>query len=219
MEILFLIIGIAIGAGAAWFIARSKYQRPMPFTKDEFDAAQQEISRWKVESAQYQEAKNRLEQSLNEVKALLDRERSATLQLTKQLSESQTENKNLAVRIEDQKSEMEQVNSRLTTEFKNIANTILEEKTKTFTDQNKTSLDSILTPLKERIEEFKKQVETTYEKESRDTLSLKDEVKRLSELNTRISEEANNLTRALKGDTKTQGNWGEFVLEKILERS
>ena len=60
MEILFLIIGIAIGAGAAWFIARSKYQRPMPFTKDEFDAAQQEISRWKVESAQYQEAKNRL---------------------------------------------------------------------------------------------------------------------------------------------------------------
>ncbi len=219
MEILFLIIGIAIGAGAAWFIARSKYQRPMPFTKDEFDAAQQEISRWKVESAQYQEAKNRLEQSLNEVKALLDRERSATLQLTKQLSESQTENKNLTAKVEDQKSEMEQVNSRLTTEFKNIANTILEEKTKTFTDQNKTSLDSILTPLKERIEEFKKQVETTYEKESRDTLSLKDEVKRLSELNTRISEEANNLTRALKGDTKTQGNWGEFVLEKILERS
>jgi DNA recombination protein RmuC len=219
MEILFLIIGLALGAGIGWFIAKTKFQLPVPFTKEQFDAAQQEISRWKVESAQFQEAKNRLELSLTEVKALLDHERENTLQLTKQLSESRTENRNLTVRIDELKKEMEQVNIRLTTEFKNIANTILEEKSRSFTEQNKTSLDSILTPLKERIEEFKKQVETTYEKESRDTLSLKDEVKRLSELNTRISEEANNLTRALKGDTKKQGNWGEFILEKILERS
>ena len=219
MDIVFLFIGLSVGAAAGWFIAKSKYRTPLPFTPEQFESVQAEISRVKVESAQFQEAKSRLEQSLNEVKSFLELERSTSLQLTKQLSEAQTDNKNLTSRIDEQRKELEQMNVRLTTEFKNIANTILEEKTRSFTEHNKTSLDAILNPLKERIEEFKKQVETTYEKESRDTLSLKDEVKRLSELNTRISEEANNLTRALKGDTKTQGNWGEFILEKILERS
>ncbi|HAP35649.1 MAG TPA: DNA recombination protein RmuC [Bacteroidetes bacterium] len=150
---------------------------------------------------------------------MLDTERESGLRLTKQLSEAQTDNKNLKEKIEDQKKQIDQTNSKLTTEFKNIANIILEEKSRSFTEHNKLSLDSILNPLKDRIEEFKKQVETTYEKESRDTMSLKDEVRRLAEQNIKISEDANNLTRALKGNTKTQGNWGEFVLEKILERS
>lgn len=219
MDILVLIIGIGVGATATWFAARSIFRSPLPFTKDQYDAAQSEISRLQIELAQIQEAKLHLDTSLHETKSLLEIERGTTLQMTRQLTESMTENKNRSTRIDEQKQELEQLNKTLTTEFKNIASTILEEKTRSFSEHNKTSLDSILNPLKERIEEFKKQVETTYEKESRDTLSLKDEVKRLSELNTRISEEANNLTRALKGDTKTQGNWGEFILEKILERS
>ncbi len=219
MDILFLVIGIAVGGAAAWFIAKSTFQRPLPFTKEQFDAAQSDISRLNVEAAQLREAKNRLESSVQEMKQLLDQERSSSLQLTKQLSEAQTDNRNLTGRIEEQKRELEQTNAKLTAEFKNIANSILEEKSRNFTEHNRSSLDAILTPLKERIEEFKKQVETTYEKESRDTLSLKDEVRRLSDQNIKFSEEANNLTRALKGDTKTQGNWGEFVLEKILERS
>ncbi len=219
MDLIFLIIGLLVGGAAAWFIARSTFQRPLPFTKEQFDAAQSELSRLTIESAQLGEAKNRLDQSLTEVKKQLEQERNTSLQLTKQLSEAQTDNKNLTARIEEQKKELEQTNVKLTAEFKNIANTILEEKSKNFTEHNRTSLDAILTPLKDRIEEFKKQVESTYEKESRDTMSLKDEVKRLSEQNIKFSEEANNLTRALKGDTKTQGNWGEFVLEKILERS
>lgn len=219
MDILFLVIGIAVGGAAAWFIAKSTFQHPLPFTKEQFDAAQSDISRLNVEAAQLREAKNRLESSVQEMKQLLDQERSSSLQLTKQLSEAQTDNRNLTVRIDEQKKELEQTNAKLTAEFKNIANSILEEKSRNFTEHNRSSLDAILTPLKERIEEFKKQVETTYEKESRDTLSLKDEVRRLSDQNIKFSEEANNLTRALKGDTKTQGNWGEFVLEKILERS
>ncbi len=219
MDFLFLFVGIIIGGAIGWFVAKSTYIQPQLFSKEQFDFLQSEISRLRVESAQFQEATSRLQGSLNEIKQQLDSERENGLRLTKQLSESQTDNKNLREKIEEQKKEIEQTNSKLTTEFKNIANTILEEKSRSFTEHNKQSLDSILNPLKDRIEEFKKQVETTYEKETRDTLSLKDEVKRLSELNTRISEEANNLTRALKGNTKTQGNWGEFVLEKILERS
>jgi len=219
MDIFFLIVGILVGAAAGWFIAKSKFRIPLPFTADQYDFAQSEITRLRVESAQLQEAKNRLEQLLTEAKNQMEQERTNGLQLTRQLSEAQTENKNFAARIDEQKGEIERINEKLTSEFKNIANTILEEKSRSFTEHNKSSLDSILTPLKERIEEFKKQVETTYEKESRDTLSLKDEVKRLSDLNNKISEDANNLTRALKGDTKLQGNWGEFILEKILERS
>ena len=219
MDFIFLVIGIIIGGAIGWLIAKSKYGQPQLFSKEQFEFQQSEISRLKVESAQFQEATSRLQGSLNESKQVLDLERENGLRLTKQLSEAQTDNKNLKERIEEQKKEIEQINSKLTTEFKNIANTILEEKSRSFTQHNKQSLDSILNPLKDRIEEFKKQVETTYEKETRDTMSLKEEVRRLAEQNIKISEDANNLTRALKGNTKTQGNWGEFVLEKILERS
>ncbi|MFZ4618980.1 MAG: DNA recombination protein RmuC [Bacteroidota bacterium] len=216
---MYLVFGLTVGGAAAWFIARTIFLRPLPFTKEQFDSAQAEIARLNILSAQLGEAKSRLEQSLREATTRLEQERSTSLQLTKRISEAETDNKNLSARLAEQKKELEQTNQKLTSEFKNIANSILEEKSKNFTEQNRTSLDSILTPLKDRIEEFKKQVEATYEKESRDTLSLKDEVKRLSDQNLRFSEEANNLTRALKGDTKTQGNWGEFILEKILERS
>ncbi len=219
MDFIFLFIGIIIGGAIGWLAAKSKFGQPQLFSKEQFEFQQSEISRLKVETAQFQEATSRLQSSLNESKHILDGERENGLQLTKMLSEAQTDNKNLKERIDEQKKEIEQINSKLTTEFKNIANTILEEKSRSFTEHNKQSLDSILNPLKDRIEEFKKQVETTYEKETRDTMSLKEEVRRLAEQNIKISEDANNLTRALKGNTKTQGNWGEFVLEKILERS
>jgi DNA recombination protein RmuC len=219
MDFLFLLSGIIIGSAIGWFVAKSTYNQPQVLSKEQFDFLQTEVSRLKVESGQFQEATSRLQGSLNEAKQMLDTERENGLRLTKQLSEAQTDNKNLKEKIEDQKKEIDQTNLKLTTEFKNIANIILEEKSRSFTEHNKLSLDSILNPLKDRIEEFKKQVETTYEKESRDTMSLKDEVRRLAEQNIKISEDANNLTRALKGNTKTQGNWGEFVLEKILERS
>lgn len=219
MELLFLIIGIFAGVLIGWFVAKAKYRQPASFTEEQYAALQSDLSRITIESAQFQEGTKRLELSLHETKQLLETERQHKLELTRQLSEAQADNKNLGMRIDEQKREIEQVNQKLTAEFKNIANAILEEKSRSFTENNKTSLDSILNPLKDRLEEFKKQVETTYEKEMRETLSLKEEVRRLSEQNTKISEEANNLTRALKGDTKTQGNWGEFILEKILERS
>lgn len=103
--------------------------------------------------------------------------------------------------------------------FRNIANEIFEDKSKKFTDTNKQSLSAVLGPLQEKIARFEKRVEDTYDKESKERFSLAREIKSLQELNNRISEEAVNLTNALKGDNKAQGSWGEFVLESILEKS
>ncbi|MCY4355906.1 MAG: DNA recombination protein RmuC [Gammaproteobacteria bacterium] len=103
--------------------------------------------------------------------------------------------------------------------FRNIANEIFEDKTKKFTDTSKQSLASVLGPLQEKIGQFEKRVEETYDKESKQRFSLEKEIKNLQALNARISEDAVNLTNALKGDNKAQGNWGELVLESILENS
>src|SRR5690606_26097220 len=119
----------------------------------------------------------------------------------------------------EQKIEIEEMNQKLKTEFENIANKILEEKSKKFTDQNKVNLEVILTPLKDKIKEFEKRVEETYDKEAQQRSSLKTEITKLYELNLQMSKEANNLTNALKGQTKIQGNWGELILESILEKS
>lgn len=129
------------------------------------------------------------------------------------------ENKNLVQKLAEQKLEMEQLNEKLTAQFKNLANEILEEKTKRFTEQNKSNLDEILKPLGEKLKDFEKKVEDTYEKGLRDQSRLQAELLKLHDLNNRISQEAQNLTRALKGDVKKQGNWGEMLLEKILENS
>ena len=128
-------------------------------------------------------------------------------------------NENLSEKLDNQKEEIENLQKRLTIEFENIANKILKERSDDFTVSNHKHLSEILNPLKERIQLFEKKVDETYDKELRDKISLREEVRKLSELNTKVSEEANNLTKALKGDVKKQGNWGEVVLERVLERS
>ncbi len=117
------------------------------------------------------------------------------------------------------KSELENVHKKYTTEFENIANKILDEKSQKFTDQNKNNLEIILNPLKEKIKDFESKVEKAYKTESDERITLKAEIKNLIDLNKQVSEDANNLAKALKGDNKKQGNWGEVILEKVLERS
>lgn len=117
------------------------------------------------------------------------------------------------------KSELENVHKKYSVEFENIANKILDEKSKKFTDQNKINLELILNPLKEKIKDFENKVEKAYKTESDERITLKAEIKNLIDLNKQVSEEANNLAKALKGENKTQGNWGELILEKVLERS
>ncbi|MBJ7502950.1 MAG: DNA recombination protein RmuC [Polynucleobacter sp.] len=107
----------------------------------------------------------------------------------------------------------------LTAQFKNLANEILEDKSKRFTEQNATSLDALLKPLQTKLTEFKEQVSTSYQNEARERFALKTEIERLSSLNLRMSDETRSLTQALKGDSKVQGNWGELVLESILDSS
>lgn len=108
---------------------------------------------------------------------------------------------------------------KLSVAFENIANRIFDDKSKKFVDNNKESLSTVLSPLQEKIRQFEKRVEETYDKESKERFSLAREVKQLQELNAQISEDAVNLTNALKGDNKAQGNWGEMVLESLLENS
>ena len=107
----------------------------------------------------------------------------------------------------------------LTNQFKNLANEILEDKSKRFTEQNAASLDALLKPLQTKLTEFKEQVSTSYGNEARERHALKSEIERLANLNLRMSDETRSLTQALKGDSKVQGNWGELVLESILESS
>ena len=105
----------------------------------------------------------------------------------------------------------------LTSQFKNLANEILEEKSKRFSEQNQQSLGQLLEPLKSRLQEFQGKVEQVYVQEGKDRSALAEQVRQLMELNRTVSQEANNLTRALKGSNKTQGNWGELILERVLE--
>ncbi|HEY0669182.1 MAG TPA: DNA recombination protein RmuC, partial [Sphingobacteriaceae bacterium] len=122
-------------------------------------------------------------------------------------------------KIREQKEQIENLQKKLTSEFENIAEKLLKEKSIEFTEKNRINLDGLLSPLKEQIKTFEKKVEEAYDKELRDKISLREELKTLSDLNIKLSADATNLTNALKGETKTQGNWGELILETILEKS
>jgi DNA recombination protein RmuC len=135
------------------------------------------------------------------------------------LATANADNKALAEKLETQQTEIEKLGEKFNLEFENIANKILETKTEKFTELNKTNLRTILEPLGKNISDFKTKVEEVYDKEAKERFSLGEKVKELAELNQLISEEAQNLTRALKGEAKTQGGWGEMILESILEKS
>ena len=107
----------------------------------------------------------------------------------------------------------------LGTEFKNLANEILEDKSRKFTELNQLNLNALLGPLGTQIAEFKLQVEQTYDRESQQRVSLRDEIEKLRGLNERMDKDAIDLTNALKGQSKTLGNWGEFILEEILQKA
>ncbi|WP_336368032.1 DNA recombination protein RmuC [Marinobacter sp. C2H3] len=114
---------------------------------------------------------------------------------------------------------LEQNRDSLRQEFENLANRIFDQKQERFSQQARTSLDALLNPFREQIQDFRKRVEDVYIADTRDRQALRSEIQSLQELNRQITEEASNLARALKGDKKVQGNWGELILERVLERS
>nr|WP_321406757.1 DNA recombination protein RmuC [uncultured Carboxylicivirga sp.] len=163
--------------------------------------------------------KDRLEVENQQLKSALEQYRLQAEDLSNRLTGVDVENNHLLQQIKELKDEKKQIEQRLTTEFENIANRILNKSADQISlDQNK-RLSDVLNPFKEKIESFERKVNETYEKELRDKLNLESEVKRLFELNQKISIEAGNLTRALKGDVKKMGNWGELILERVLEQS
>ena len=136
-----------------------------------------------------------------------------------QISQLQTTLEQERLQNAEKLSLLNDARERMTLEFKTLASDILEDKSRRFTVSNRDSIGEILKPLNEKIQLFEKKVEETYQRESNERFSLTSEIRRLQELNARISEDAINLTNALKGENKTQGTWGEVILESILERS
>lgn len=125
----------------------------------------------------------------------------------------------LQERLDNERKEVEDLQKKFKTEFQNMANAILKQNTREFNETSHKNMSDLLNPLKEKITDFEKKVEETYQKGKIDQTVLKEELKRLQEMNMKLGEEAGNLTKALKSDSKKQGNWGEVVLERILERS
>lgn len=163
-----------------------------------------------------QEQFEKKERALIEEREAIRREKEF---LNTELTRRNSEFENLAIRNQEQKKEVSQLQEKFTKEFENLANKILDEKSSKFTEQNKENIKNILTPLQERISTFEKKVEDTHKESIITHASLKQQIVGLKDLNLQMSKETTNLTRALKGDNKIQGNWGELVLERVLEKS
>jgi DNA recombination protein RmuC len=154
--------------------------------------------------------------SLNEENNVLNKEKhEIDLRLTQKLSEYA----NLEEKLKENKAEVEKLQEKFTKDFEILASKILEEKSSKFTEQNKENLKNILNPLQEKIQTFEKKVEETHKESIDYHAALRQQIVGLKDLNLQMSKETINLTKALKGDSKMQGNWGELVLERVLEKS
>ncbi len=159
------------------------------------------------------------EANLSETESRLEDERQAVSELNKKLAVAGERERLLQEKYNDYQKELDKLQDKFKLEFENVATKILKQNTLDFSQNNQKSLNEVLTPFKQKIESFEKTVNETYQKGVKDQVDLQAEVKKLYDLNMRLSEDANNLTRALKSDSKKQGNWGEMVLERLLERS
>lgn len=198
MTVLWMIVGIVAGF-AAGFVLAFLIQK----SKQALLAAQMASAQTEKDNAATELEKMRAELATKMV------EQATTV----------TKMEGLKEQLAEQKQAMADLQKRLTTEFENMANRILKERAAELSETSKKDLGAILNPLKDNIAEFKQQVREAYSLEMRDKAGLREQLKLLTEQNARISDEANNLTKALKGDVKQQGNWGEIVLERVLEMS
>jgi DNA recombination protein RmuC len=205
MESIMLLIGLIAGGGIGWFVARSR-----------FSASNQGTP---VAVLVEQEKNKELQARLSELKTELNQERNKLSDANHSLASVEADYRNLQEKLQDQKKELEAMHEKLTLQFKNLANDIFEEKSKKFTDQNKSNIFDLLKPLGDKIMDFEKKVDETHKDNISRNSALREQLENLQKLNVQMTREAENLTRALRGDTKTQGAWGEFILESILEKS
>jgi len=211
-----LLIGLLVGAGAIWLVLRERIATTGIAAKNE---NQVEIARLNERLIASRETANRLTRDKEILAALRDQLTSEQQRLSNHVAELTTnlesERAQNGEKIELLKNAEEQLSNR----FKMLASEILEDKSRRFTEQNQTNLNQLLEPLKVKITEFQGKVQEVYVQEGKDRSALAEQVKQLMSLNNQLSKDAHNLTSALKGQAKAQGNWGELILERVLEAS
>lgn len=219
MEYILIAAAAIAGLIAGWLLSRLKYIKNAEIQAKETENLKDVLTEKEKSVAVLNERlrsdAEKLEKSENQVAQNLVK----LNEQTGEISSLKAYNESLKEKLELQKAEIEEMQKRLTAEFENIATKIMKERSVEFSESNNKNISEILNPLKEKIKDFESKVEKAYDAEMRDKISLREELKNLTKLNAKISEDAENLTKALKGDVKKQGNWGEIVLERVLERS
>jgi DNA recombination protein RmuC len=203
------IIAFAIGIFIGKIIFSAKSQSEKSILEEKLNALKEQSQ---IEKISFE--KNLLQMNTEKEQIRTEKE-VANIQLAKKEADFDS----LLEKNKDQKQEVEQLQEKFTKEFENLANKILEEKTNKFTEQNKENMKNILSPLQDKILHFEKKVEDTHKESIDYHAALRQQILGLSEMNAQMSKETLNLTKALKGDSKMQGNWGELVLERVLEKS
>lgn len=225
------IVSIIIGAILGKVFSKLKFEKDTAALVERNKQAVSQFDDFKTNSLQQltdykflvQEEKSSTEASveklISEIKMEREKIRSEKESLHIQLTQKLAELDNTQSKLSENKQEVEKLQEKFTTEFENLANKILEEKSAKFTEQNKENLKQILNPLQEKIQNFELKVENSNKENIERHAALGEHLKSLHEQNIKISTEANNLAKALKGESKTQGNWGELILERVLEKS
>ena len=214
--LLAFVIALAIGIfiGKALFTAKASSESKV--LEERHNSLQQTIEQLKQQAVTER-------QNIEKQVSLLQNERNdlrtAKDALNVQLTKKEADFDNLLDRMREQRMETEELREKFTKEFENLANKILEEKSNKFTEQNRENMKNILSPLQEKIQLFEKKVDDTHKESIDYHAALRQQILGLQTMNENMSRETLNLTRALKGDTKMQGNWGELVLERVLEKS
>lgn len=215
ISILFIIVGLILG----YLVAHFKFKSSQALSREEAEVLETEREEALRTISRLEERNERLDAEAQQNKNDMLREQSRANEAEKENVRLKSVNDNLREKLDEQKEELQNLQKRFKDEFENLANKILEEKSKKFTEQNKEKLDQLLKPLGEKMEEFKKKVEETHKEDIRGRSSLEQHLKHLQELNQQMAKEAKDLTKALKGEAKTQGSWGEVILQRILEKS
>ncbi len=219
MEIGLLLIGLAVGGVSAWLIQGYRRSAREGLSPEQAAVWQDRVKDLELAAVQKEEQIRHLSDDLRSTQETLADKQAREVELRDKLAREETERISSEKRLAEQRKEFETVRNQLKVDFQNLANSIMEDKSKKFTQQNQENLNTLLKPLQDKIKEFRERLEKNHESQSKDQVQLREQIKHLTELNVQMSQEANNLTQALKGKSKTMGNWGEMVLETLLEHS
>jgi len=218
MEIIYLITGLLIGITLAYLVF-SLLNKSKTVSKKEFENLLSKFHETLNSAKLNEERVNSISLVNKELTEKINTKENTILDLTSQVSKQNANNFFLTEKLNTQKVEFEELQKTAHLQFEKIANKLFEEKSSKFVETNKVNIETLLNPLKEDINKFKTKVEETYDKESKQRFSLEEKVKDLIEQTNKVSAEANNLATALKGKPQKRGNWGEMILERILETS